>query len=97
MELGQIEVLYIFVVKSIGLVVFKYGMGCFIGYDVIVVFDQFMKFIIDWFQMLCGSYYLVIYGGRIQMDFFMFKDIQLFVQRQVVVIFGGSNVGQYIF
>lgn len=31
------------------------------------------------------------------MDSFTLKDIQLSVQRQVVVIFGGSNVGQYTF
>ena len=31
------------------------------------------------------------------MDAFTLKDIQLSVQRQVVIIFGGSNVGQYTF
>ncbi len=97
MEPGQIEVPHIPAVKSTGPVAFKYGMGCLIGHDVIAVLDQFTKFIIDWFQTPCGSHHPVTYGGRTQMDSFTLKDIQLSVQRQVVVIFGGSNVGQYTF
>ena len=75
MEPGQIEVPHIPAVKSTGPVAFKYGMGCLIGHDVIAVLDQFTKFIIDWFQTLCGSHHPVTYGGRTQMDSFTLKDI----------------------
>ena len=97
MEPGQIEVPHIPAVKGTGTVAFKYGMGRLIGHDVITVLDQFTKLIIDRFQTLCGGHHPVTYGGRTQMDAFTLKNVQLSVQRQVIVIFGGSNVGQYTF
>ena len=95
MKPGQIEVPHIPAMKSTGSVAFKYGVGRLIGHDVITVLNQFTKLIVDRLQTLCGSHHPVTYGGRTQMDAFTLKNVQLSVQRQVIVIFGGGNVGQY--
>ena len=50
------------------------GTGALIGgFDPFIQGDT--KFIIDWFQTLCGSHHPVTYGGRTQMDSFTLKDI----------------------
>jgi hypothetical protein len=89
---GKIKIPHIPPVQRSRAVILQDGVRRFIGHDIIAVTDQLPQFVVYGFQPFCGSHHPVTHRGGEQAHTLAFKDFQLSVQGQMVIIFGRNNM-----